>query len=424
MTYCDALKLLNQSLNYEAILRYSYRQALSLGRVHEALACLHNPQHTFTSILITGTNGKGSTAYMLEALLRHAGYRIGLYTSPHIDDIRERIRVDGSLVSKRSFATTIQAVHEQIPKKLFSSLTYFERLTVSALYYFSRQKVAYAVLEVGLGGRLDATNVVPAAVSVVTPVSFDHEHILGKTLRAIAREKAGIIKRGGRCIAAAQKKEVAEVLACVAAQRKSALTVLPAAARLPRGCTRALPVFQQQNALLAYRVYETIMSDEGISVSKNKAFAVLRHVRIPGRLERLSIRPVVYADGAHNETAIDTVIRTVLAKRGAGKVYLVCGFSRDKNIQRISTVLRRYRLPLVVTQAATPRALPAEEFARTYPQPFAIMAAKKTVHEALAFLIKKIRQCDTILIVGSFYLIADARRAVKKLRITTVRNHT
>ena len=178
-----------------------------LKAISELLSRLNDPQNSYKTILIAGTNGKGSTAAMAASILQAAGYKTGLYTSPHLIDVRERIAINGKQISKLDFSRTIA----DIRKEIIEPLTYFEVLTAAAFLYFQNKKVDIAILEAGLGGRLDATNVTRPLVSVITNIGYDHTAYLGDTLTAIAREKAGIIKQNGICLTAARQKKVLDV---------------------------------------------------------------------------------------------------------------------------------------------------------------------------------------------------------------------
>ncbi len=200
----------------------TYLASLNIDKMHfgltaitELLSRLGNPQNSYKTILIAGTNGKGSTAAMTASILCRAGYKVGLYTSPHLVDVRERIVIDGKKISRKEFYRTIADVRD----KKEQPVTYFEFLTAAAFIYFQRRKIDIAVLEVGLGGRLDATNVCKPLVSVITNIALDHTDYLGNTLESIAREKAGIVKQNGICLTAAKQKKVLEVLKNVCRRR-------------------------------------------------------------------------------------------------------------------------------------------------------------------------------------------------------------
>ena len=184
------------------------KMRFGLGAITQLLFNLGNPQNSFKAITIAGTNGKGSTAAMIASILQSAGYKVGLYTSPHLIDVRERIVINGKKISLKDFNRTIEYVKDRMKRPV----TYFEFLTAVAFVYFQNQKVDIAVLEVGLGGRLDATNICRPLVSVITNIDFDHTEYLGNTLESITREKAGIIKQNGICITGAKQKRVLELL--------------------------------------------------------------------------------------------------------------------------------------------------------------------------------------------------------------------
>ena len=192
---------------------------LGLEPIVDLLDRLHNPQHAFPSILIAGTNGKGSVAAMTASILTRGGFRTGLYTSPDLVDPRERIRVDGRMITEAEAALCAEKVREQIREEI----TYFEFLTAMAFVHFQEQQVQIAVLEIGLGGRLDATNVVTPLVSVITNISLEHRDYLGNTLEKIAREKGGIVKEGGICLTAARQGRVVETLEAICRERGARL---------------------------------------------------------------------------------------------------------------------------------------------------------------------------------------------------------
>src|SRR4030065_1105082 len=226
---------------------FTYLSNLNIGVMHlgleaitEILSRLRNPQNSYKTILVAGTNGKGSTATMIASVLLSAGYKVGLYTSPHLVDIRERIVINGKKIAKEDFNQIITDIKE----KAKNPLTYFDLLTVAAFVYFQRQKVDIAVLEVGLGGRLDASNVCRPLVSVINNISFDHMAYLGNTLELITRDKAGVIKQKGICITAAKQKKVLEVLNSVCLSRKQNLYRLGS----------DIKIIKQKNSFFTYSI--------------------------------------------------------------------------------------------------------------------------------------------------------------------------
>src|SRR2546421_1705287 len=227
MNYQEALAYLYSLSDFERSGQYTRNREENLPREAWLLEQLGNPQHDFTSTLIAGTKGKGSTAAFIERVLRQAGHRTGLYTQPDLHTFRERIRVNGQLFSEQAMSelmTEIRTVVERIQQqKKFGPFITYEVATALSLLYFSRQHVQHAVLEVGLGGRLDATNVTEPLVSVITSISYDHMQILGNTLTSIATEKAGIIKRGGLVVTSSQSPEALLAISRVCQQQHASL---------------------------------------------------------------------------------------------------------------------------------------------------------------------------------------------------------
>jgi dihydrofolate synthase/folylpolyglutamate synthase len=295
-----------------------------LAAITELLSRLGNPQNSYKTILIAGTNGKGSTAAMTASILCRAGYKVGLYTSPHLVDVRERIVINGKKISLKEFNQTIA----DVKNKKKQPVTYFEFLTAVAFVYFQRQKVDIAVLEVGLGGRLDATNVCKALVSVITNIAFDHMAYLGNTLESITREKAGIIKQNGICVTAARQKKVLDILENVCLRRRTKLYCLNRDIKIKkqkdglltyqglyRGINNlAIPLMgehQLSNAALALAVIE-LCEENGYTVDNAAIHTGLKNTHWEARLEVLQNQPLFLLDGAHNPAGIDVLCRSLI----------------------------------------------------------------------------------------------------------------
>ena len=314
-----------------------------LAAITELLSRLGNPQKSYKTILIAGTNGKGSTAAMTASILCRAGYKVGLYTSPHLVDVRERIVVNGKKISRKEFGRIVGYVKDK--KKQY--VTYFEFLTAAALVYFQRQKIDIAVLEVGLGGRLDATNVCNPLVSVITNIAFDHMDYLGNTLESITREKAGIVKRKGICVTAVKQEKVLEVLKNVCRQRQAKLCCLGSDIKIKkqkngslnyRGLHRNLKNLiiplqgdhQLSNAALALATIEFI-EKKGFSVDDTAIYAGLKNTHWEGRLEVLKNDPCFILDGAHNPAGISALCRSLKNDFSYRRLILIFGALADKN---------------------------------------------------------------------------------------------
>jgi dihydrofolate synthase/folylpolyglutamate synthase len=347
--------------------RTSYRQ--DLDHVRALLAPAGNPHEALTAIHIAGTNGKGSVAHMLNSILMRSGYKTGLYTSPHLLHINERIKIQDECIPDEVFGGLIDDISASIGSSGIEP-TYFDVMTVCAFRYFYENKVDIAVIETGLGGRLDSTNVIVPCCSVITSISMDHMNILGNTLEAIAREKAGIVKRGVPVVSADQDPSALEAIVFAARENRSELYVLnenffisnviatvdgflfdytlhpaPAAELRRLEIKSPLPV-QVKNAslavtaLLASGKFPPDLNEKGIREG-------IRRAIVPGRCEMLSSSPPVLYDPAHNEAAIDLMIGFVLKKYAGRAITLVLTLMKDKRIEGILSILKHHGLPAV-----------------------------------------------------------------------------
>src|ERR1700687_4432417 len=358
-------------MKYEASVRY----LLSLGRelaaptqasatkfdLENILALretLGRPDRAYPAAHIAGTNGKGSTAAFLESVLRHAGFRTGLNTSPHLEKINERIRINGEEIGDDSFAETftrIQVLIEELlaAGNLRAHPTYFECVTAMAFEYFARERVKFGVFEVGLGGRLDATNILSPLVTIITRIDFDHENFLGHSLNAIAAEKAGILKPGVPLVLAEQRPEAREVILARAKALACPVVEPPQMFRVDResmqgGSVRArvteadsgtifeiapsLPGrFQLQNALNAVAAAR-LLCERGFRISSDAITQGIANSVWPGRLKKLHSSPDVYLDGAHNPAAARELAHFLEQNFSCRKVWLIYAALRDKAV--------------------------------------------------------------------------------------------
>jgi len=437
-------------MNYEGAVRYLFSLGRELAAPTQAAAAKFNlenittlldrlsrPQRACPIVHIAGTNGKGSTAAFMERILREAGFRTGLNTSPHLERINERIRIAGKEISDERFAesfTRIQAVIEELlaEGKLCAHPTYFECVTALAFEAFAREHVEFAVIEVGLGGRLDATNVVSPAVSVITRIDFDHENYLGHSLVEIAGEKAGILKQQVPAVFAAQLPEARNVLLerakelrCLVVETNEAYRVEEET--LEDGCVRARIVevagskefplwlrlpgrFQLQNALSALAAAQ-ILQNRKYLISDENMVQGINAAEWPGRLERLQKRPDVYLDGAHNPGAARELAAFLKENFAGRKVYLIFGAMRDKAVDEVSGLLFPHAQEVIFTQPGTPRAVSATQLATMAGDHAAHFTIIKDATEALETALSKARPDDVIFITGSLYLVGEMRHA-------------
>jgi len=397
---------------------------LGLDPLSRLLATHDNPHLKCRTVLIGGTNGKGSVAAMLSSVLRQAGYRVGLYTSPHLLDFRERIRVDGKKISKRELARLI----EQIRHSLHEDLTYFEFATAIAFFYFELQKVDIAILEVGMGGRLDATNLARPDVAVITNISREHCDFLGHTLGAIAGEKAAIIHEGGVCVTAARQRSVRDVLAerC----RRMHAQLYRVGREIRYRCTGegyfsyygkssviknlVLPLvgrYQYENACCALAVLE-FLNERGLSVGEEAVAEGLGQVQWAGRMERIGSFPPVIVDGAHNPSAVSALCRSLREDFSYDRLIVVFGVLGDKNYRGMLRRLAPLADRLILTGMEAKRAVnPAclEAFAKTL---HACVESVGDSGEALARARKVAGRHDLICVTGSLYLVGEMKRHI------------
>ena len=380
---------------------------LGLERIVAVLAALGNPERAYRVIHVAGTNGKGSTCAMIDAGLRAAGVRTGLFTSPHLIEPTERIQIGGIPVSRADFERAFNVVHETAEKlDLDCHPTYFETVTAMAFWLFREKKVDTAVIEVGLGGRLDSTNVVRPALTVITPIDFDHEAYLGHTLEAIASEKAGILKPGVPAVFARQRPEAAKVLEARAAGLHVPVTHfedfeirnLVIDARGSRFSGIVCPLageHQVDNAVTAALTLRAL----GVSTGG------IAEARWPGRIEHVSPNPDIILDGAHNPAGARALARYLERFYGGRRLWLIYGAMRDKAIDEVAGILFQLAAELVLTAPDTPRALRPEtlsEFAgRGHVQP--------TVKAAIDYARASALPEDVIVVTGSLFVVGEAR---------------
>ncbi|MCD4684423.1 MAG: bifunctional folylpolyglutamate synthase/dihydrofolate synthase [Anaerolineae bacterium] len=375
-TYPEALEYLFSFINWEIERHQRYaEEAMTLARPRQVLEACGNPHLQYPVIHITGTKGKGSVGAMCAAALRASGLRTGLYSSPHLQDYRERFRVNNDLISPDVFTALVNDLRtaaEAVP-----DITWFEVTTALAFLYFARQNVDIAVIEVGLGGRLDATNVVHPVVSVITSLSFDHTHLLGDSLVSIAREKGGIIKPGVPVVSAPQPPEALDVLQAIAAERDAPFTLVgrdwlyqpqqanggeffvagAAGQEMQPYRTRLLGEHQVLNATVALATLEQARQ-VGVALDDTGVRTGLAQVDWPGRLEVIHRAPVVVLDAAHNAASARRLQAALEERFPQRPLALIFGAFVDKDVTGMFDALLPLTDFLVVTQSAHPRALP------------------------------------------------------------------
>ncbi len=442
MTGDEALAYLDGLVNHERRYDPQAMRAVRLERMAHLCRRLGDPQRWFRSIVVAGTNGKGSIAAMLYAMLRETSLRVGLYTSPHLESLRERIRVwdrgpAGGSVAHGDDWITPEALGEAIGRLAAVSghsetPTYFEALTAAAFLHFQQRAVEVAVLEVGLGGRLDATNVVHQAVTVFGGIDYDHAEVLGEDLVFIAREKAGVLKPGQTAITVPQHDVVEEVLRLTAEEqgvpllrigREIVATLhehssqgLRVTVAAPRGLYEDLevPLLGRHQAVNAAAAVTAL---EALSTAGSLADVVRRGLggcEWPGRLEIVQEDPLVILDGAHNPQALEALGLTLAELWPAKRFHVILGLSADKWQEAVGQMVGRLGASVTCTRSRSPRAMDPAQLAvalRPFTRDVHVMA---DAADAYTYLLNGVPPTDGIIVTGSMYLVGELRAALRK----------
>jgi dihydrofolate synthase/folylpolyglutamate synthase len=431
MNYSDCLKYL-ESLGQEL-----HGLQWGLETITEVLARLGNPHLKYPTAIVAGTNGKGSTAAMLASILLQAGYRTGLYTSPHLVKVNERIRVNGVEISDDDFAgafTEVRHVVERmLEEKVLEKLpSYFEFLTATGFQYFARAGADFVVLEVGMGGRLDATNVTQPRVAVITNIGLDHVDFLGSTLAAIGREKAGVIGPGTPVVCGCEGGEAAEVIRQQCAELGAELFETGKFGGLwglqslnghylfnlsldeDSFASLSSPLlgrFQVKNAVAAVTAAWRLSRD-GFQITRSAIVKGLQATSWPGRLEKVLDRPLVLLDGAHNPAAANVLAEFIQEELRGRRLRLVYGSMRDKAMGEISEILFPLAEEVYLTRPPVPRAATPEEIlaaARFRPKRLVIEPEPSV---AVARACQASSKEDAVMIIGSLFLVGAVKKAL------------
>jgi dihydrofolate synthase / folylpolyglutamate synthase len=429
MTYPDALNYLGQARRFG--------MKLGLDPMRELARALGNPQDGLRFIHIAGTNGKGSTAAFCESCLRASGFRVGLYTSPHLVSVRERIQIDRQLISEDDFALGMETVRLAIEGMEDPATTYFEITTALALWYFAREKVDWVVWETGLGGRLDATNIVTPEVCIITNIGLDHQQYLGSSLQEIAQEKAGIIKFGIPVVSAVEKGEAADVIRQRAKSEHAMLTLVHCKTEIKNlglrdgkqmagigGQELALGLVgphQIFNAACAVEAMGQLRSGDCPRLDEEYYFipdeAITQGLETtcwPGRFEILSERPLIILDGAHNPAGTAMLVETWRAFLAArfgwspseidARAHLVFASVADKDISEIAPLLRPLAQRVSLVRLANERTAEPEVLAQSF------TGLPHTCYDSVTAVGQDLLKADptsVILITGSLFLVGE-----------------
>jgi len=431
MTYLGKLA------NLEQLPRVEYNpKNFSVARMNRLLGVMGHPERSYRTCHVAGTKGKGSTATMLAAMLSRCGYRVGLYTSPHLLTVRERIRVDGELISEPQFARGLERVVRACQRARISRPTYFEVITALGFQHFEDQEVDFAVVETGLGGRLDSTNVIRPEVCGITSISVDHVPQLGSNLAGIAAEKAGIIKRGSPVISAPQRSEVKSVLRRVAEEHDAPirfagedgiefsyrfessqgigphtrLCLTTPTSRFEHLHVPLLGDHQAINCAVALGMMDALKG-RGVAIDDQLATEGLASVTLEGRMEVVHEEPRILVDGAHNAASVEALMRAIGQNIPYDSMVVIFGCHRDKDV---SGMLRHIQLgadKVIFTSTGSPRSCAPSELAARFGELRGKMAqVAEDVEEALHIAQSAVDREDLICVTGSFVLVGRVKR--------------
>jgi dihydrofolate synthase/folylpolyglutamate synthase len=428
MNYQEALEYLLKFADYERLPRSGI--VWDLKRIERLLARLDDPQNYAKSVHVTGTKGKGSTSAMIASILKEAGYKVGLYTSPHLLSYTERIQFDGRSIAEEEWAKLVEILkpHVEAENALgdLGELTTFEIFTAMAFLHFRQVKADWQVVEVGLGGRLDATNVVRPEVCVMTSISYDHTDVLGDTLSKIAKEKAGIIKSGADVVSAPQSTEALEVIEGVCREKGVRLIRVGRDIRWERvGFNAAGQSFKVKGRKGDYDLWLPLLGEHQLENGANAVAAIelliergtvikpeaivegLRKVRWPGRLQVLGREPWVVVDGAHNAYSMQRLGEALKQYFEYGKLTLILGFGADKDVPGMTAEAVKMTGDVILVASRHPRAMKAESLVAEFRRHGVTPRVVASVREAVKLTLKGAGPNDLVCAAGSIFVIAE-----------------
>lgn len=439
LDYQHALDYIYSFVDQEKLAPDQYvPRRFDLSNMTTLLSLLGDPHHRLRAVHVAGTKGKGSTCAMTASTLQAAGYRVGLFTQPHLHTFRERIRINDQFITEEQVTTLLETLKPSI-EQIHDPST-FEIMTAMAFQYFAEQDIDLAVIETGLGGRLDTTNVIQPLVSVITSISYDHTYILGDTIEEIAGEKAGIIKEGKPVVCAPQQVAAAQVIAKVCQEREAPLILVGrdwlweaedanldgqsfgVKSDLPDGdgliADRSyhqlrIPLlgrYQLVNATTAIATVDQLRRQK-IRLSMEQVAQGLRRVRWPGRLEILGREPLLVMDGAHNVDSVQRLLKALREYLSFRRLILVVGFSADKNIAGMMEELTSQAQQVVVAQATHPRAADPESVVKAAQPTETPLLVVGDVPSALWRALELASEEDLVCVTGSIFVVAEARAA-------------
>ncbi|MDD5449932.1 MAG: bifunctional folylpolyglutamate synthase/dihydrofolate synthase [Candidatus Omnitrophica bacterium] len=424
MSYPETIKYLESFVNYEKVLSFDYKESLKLQRIKSLSAQLGNPHLDLKCIHISGTKGKGSTSAMVASILKEAGYRVGLYTSPHLISFRERIRINDELITEEELDRLVgvmRPVIDRIDKEDEAYPTFFEAYTALAFMYFKQKKTDFCIFEVGMGGRLDATNIIERPLCCgITGISLEHTQKLGNTVAEIAAEKAGIIKDLSICVSSPQEPSAMEVIRKACKAKNNTLYEVGRDIRFKKEENRRFSVeavfrkyphlevgligyHQFINASTAIGLVESLRFYD-IMIKPDAVIKGLKNVKWPGRLEILKRKPLLVLDGAQNRASAQALRLAIQDYFNYKRLILVLGISKDKDIKGICDELAPVSDEIILTRADVPRAEEPAVLANFIKKHNRVTSSSK---EAIEMAEASAGNSDLILVAGSLFLVGE-----------------
>ncbi len=428
-------------MNYQESLHYieethKFGVRLGLDNISKLLELLGKPQDKINIIHVAGTNGKGSTCSFITSILKEAGYKVGLYTSPFLETFTERIRVNGENIPEDDVARIVTLIKEKIEYMVANGYSYpteFEIVTAMAFYYYCEQNVDFVALEVGLGGRYDATNVInKSEVSVITSISLDHVGILGDTVAKIAYEKGGIIKENGVAIVYDQSDEVKDVIKNICKEKNAKyIEVIFDSMKIKKSdinsqvysCKvinktyedleiKLIGEHQVNNSMLALSVVEYLKEAKNLDINEEDIRIGLLNTKWPGRIEKLMEDPIFIIDGAHNEDGASSLAKSISENFGDKKGTLLIGMLEDKDIDSVLKIIMPYFDKVITTTPDNPRAISCEALKEKISKYVDDVISIENIEEAVNYTLRNSKKEDIIISAGSLYMIGAVRTIV------------
>lgn len=428
-------------MNYNEAIAYvesTGKFAINLGlqRIQRLCDLAGNPEKDLRVIHVAGTNGKGSVTTFISSILISQGYRVGIYTSPYIERFTERIKINSSEIGEDEVARLITEISpdiDRVEKEGLERPTEFEIITACAFKYFKEQKVDFVLLEVGLGGRFDATNIVDPFLSVITTISYDHMNVLGDTLGKIAFEKAGIIKEGRPVVIYPQDKEAMDVILSEAKMKNSpvkhagdmkykviqdsvdGIVFNVLGSREYKGIRLKMTgSYQVMNAITALRAIE-VLAEEGIKIENRAIYEGFAASAWPGRFEIMNREPYIVLDGGHNMQGIEVLTSSLKKYFPGKKIRIVCGMLKDKEYGKMIERLGEAASEFIAVRANSPRALSADELRSAIEESGKKAIAAGSIREGVDKALEVTKKEEVLVFCGSLYMIGEVRSILGKL---------